>query len=196
MSLRRETAGSPARRPGYAAAVWGFAFAVPSFYWALGGLAGASTAVAPSLVELARERNPGFIAVLWVTGALKAAGGLLGLALVRRRPWGRAGDRLLQLSAWGAAVLLVWHGALFVGQGLLVQAGVVGVDPELLPVSRWYTYLWGPWFVAGGIAFALAARSRLRTVPADERRPARTAGVVGGLGALLLSAGALAAGIG
>jgi hypothetical protein len=33
--------------PGYAAAVWGFVFAVPSFYWALGGLTGASSTLTP-----------------------------------------------------------------------------------------------------------------------------------------------------
>lgn len=194
MSLLRETAGYQARWPGYAAAVWGFAFAVPSVYWAMGGMAGAGSTIAPSLVELARDRNPGFIAILWVTGVLKAIGGMLGLALVRRRTWGRGMNRLLQLSAWGAAVLLVWHGALFVVQGLLVQAHVIELDPELLPVSRWYTYLWGPWFVAGGITFVFAARTHLGGV--TDRRHAAIAGIVGGLGALVLSAVAMIAGIG
>ncbi|QHC26609.1 DUF3995 domain-containing protein [Streptomyces sp. GS7] len=193
-SLRRETASSLARWPGYAAAVWGFAFAVPSFYWAMGGLAGAASTISPSLVELARERNPGFITVLWVTGVLKVVGGMLGLSLVRRRTWGRGMNRLLQLTAWGAGVLLVWHGALFVGQGLLVQTHVIALAPELLPVSRWYTYLWGPWFVAGGLTFVFAARTHLSG--AADRRDAMIAGIVGGLGALALSATALIAGIG
>ncbi|MFK8906306.1 DUF3995 domain-containing protein [Streptomyces sp. YS-3] len=194
MSGRRETASSPARWPGFASAVWGFAFAVPSFYWAMGGLAGAESTIAPSLVDLARERNPGFLAVLWVTGVLKVVGGMLGLALVRRRAWGRGMNRLLQLSAWGAVVLLVWHGALFIGQGLLVQTHVIGIDPELRPISRWYTYLWGPWFVAGGVTFMFAARAHLSEVA--DRRPAMTAGLVGGLGALALSATAVITGIG
>ncbi|MFC8719500.1 DUF3995 domain-containing protein [Kitasatospora sp. NPDC057198] len=169
-------------------------FAVPSFYWALGGLVGASSTVSPTLVQLARERHPGFLAVLWVTGVLKVVGGALGLALASRRGWGRNANRLLQLAGWGAGVLLVWHGMLFVGQGLLVQAHVIGIAPELVPVSRWYTYLWGPWFVAGGVAFLLAARAHLRGVA--ERRDAAIAGAVGGLGALALSAAALLAGIG
>lgn len=194
MSLRLETVSGPARWPGRAAAVWGFVFAVPSFYWAMGGLAGASSTVAPSLVHLVQERNPGFIAVLWVTGALKIVGGMLGLALVHRRVWGCGMNRLLQLMAWGAGVLLVWHGALFVGQGLLVQADIIKLAPELVPISRWYTYLWGPWFVAGGVAFMFAARAHLNG--AADRRDATIAGMVGGLGALVLSAAALAAGIG
>ena len=169
-------------------------FAVPSFYWAIGGLAWASSTISPSLVQLAQERNPGFIAVLWATGVLKVVGGMLGLALVHRRVWGRGMSRLLQLMAWGAGVLLVWHGVLFVGQGLLVQAHIIKLAPELAPISRWYTYLWGPWFVAGGVAFMFAARTHLSGVA--ERRDAAIAGMVGGLGALALSTTALIAGIG
>ncbi|RLU94710.1 DUF3995 domain-containing protein [Streptomyces griseocarneus] len=160
----------------------------------MGGMAGAASTIAPSLVELARDRNPGFVAVLWVTGVLKVIGGLLGLALVHRRVWGRGMNRFLQLMAWGAGVLLIWHGALFVVQGLLVQTHVMSIDPELLTVSRWYTYLWGPWFVVGGLAFLLAARSHLANV--TDRRDARNTGLVGGAGALVLSAAALVAGIG
>jgi hypothetical protein len=44
------------RWPGYAAAVWGLLFAVPSFVWALGSTAGAQTTVSPSLVKLAQDR--------------------------------------------------------------------------------------------------------------------------------------------
>jgi hypothetical protein len=174
--------------------VWGFVFAVPSFYWAMGGWVGTASTISPSLVKLAQERNPGFIAVLWGTGVLKVVGGLLGLALVRRRAWGRGINRLLQLMAWGAGGLLVWHGALFIGQGLLVQAHIIELAPELMSVSRWYTYLWGPWFVVGGVAFMFAARTHLSGVA--DRRDATIAGIVGGLGALTLSAAALIAGIG
>jgi hypothetical protein len=194
MGLRLDTASRPATWPGHAAAVWGFVFAVPSFYWAMGGLTGASSTLAPSLIEMARERDPGFIAVLWVTGALKVVGALLGLALVHRHVWGRGMNCLLQLMAWGAGVLLVWHGVEFVGHGLLVQTHAIDIDPDLRSVSRWYTYLWGPWFVAGGIAFVLAARTHLSGVA--DHRDATIAGMVGGLGALALSATALIAGIG
>ncbi len=174
--------------------MWGFLFAVPSFYWALGGTAGASSTISPSLVQLVRDGDPGFVTVLWVTGALKIVGALLGLALARRRPWGRHTNRLLQLAAWGAAVLLAWHGALFVVQGLLVQAHIIELAPELVPVSRWYTYLWGPWFVAGGVAFALAARAHLAGLAGC--RGAVIAGAVGAVGALALSVAALIAGVG
>lgn len=160
----------------------------------MGSLVGASSTLAPALVELARDRDPGFIALLWVTAVLKVVGGLLGLALAHPRARGRGVERLLQLMGWGAGVLLVWHGVEFIGHGLLVETHVIGVDPDLRSVSRWYTYLWGPWFVAGGVAFILAARIHLNRVA--DRRDARTAGVVGGFGALVLSATALIAGMG
>ncbi|MER7211872.1 DUF3995 domain-containing protein [Streptosporangium sp. NPDC000239] len=195
MSLSLDATGHPARWPGYATAFWGFAFAVPSFCWALGiGLAGASTTLSPQLVELAARQDSGFITALWVTGVLKVVGAVLGLALIRRRPWGHGMNLLLQLTAWGAGVLLICHGAGFVVNGILVETNVVGIDPELRSVSRWYTYLWGPWFVAGGVAFLLAARAHLRGVA--ERRNAVIAGIIGGLGALAISVMLLIWGLG
>lgn len=194
MSSPTGGAGAPAARwPGYAAAVWGLVFAAPSFYWAIGGLTGAASTVSPSLVKLAQQRDPGIVAALWVTGALKLAGALLGLALARRRQSGRWPGRVLQFLAWGAGVLLIWHGVLFVGDGLLVQAHVLAMSPDLRAVSRWYTYLWGPWFVLGGLAFVQAARAgRRRTID----RHAATAAIAGGVGAAVLSAGALVVGLG
>jgi hypothetical protein len=180
------------RWPGYAAAVWGFLFAVPSFVWALGVTVGAQTTVSPSLVELAQDRVTWFVVVLWVTGVLKVIGALIGLGLTRR--WGIMTGRLLVCCGWGAAVLLIWHGALFVIQGVLVETGVMAIDPELRSISRWYLYLWGPWFVLGGLAFGAAAWAYMRT--SADRRGGRVAGLVGALGALGLSVIALLAGIG
>ncbi|WP_244287366.1 hypothetical protein [Amycolatopsis rubida] len=40
---------------------------------------------------------------------------------------------------------------------MLVKTGVVAVDPALSDLAGWYLYLWGPWFIAGGLAFAGAA---------------------------------------
>lgn len=70
----------------YAACAWAFLFAVPSFYWAAGGTGGLQSTVSPDLVRLTHERVPWFMAVLWITGAMKVFAGLVALALVRR--WG------------------------------------------------------------------------------------------------------------
>ncbi|MFE7215794.1 hypothetical protein ACFY0A_43575 [Streptomyces sp. NPDC001698] len=54
---------------------------------------------------MAGRWDPGFIAVVWITGALKIAGALFSLSLVR--PWGRVVPRPLMLTAgWGGAALL------------------------------------------------------------------------------------------
>lgn len=64
---------------GYAACVWMLVFAAMSFYWALGGTVGLTTVSLGQ--ELAGE--PWFIRLLWLTGILMVAGGLLALALVQ-----------------------------------------------------------------------------------------------------------------
>ncbi|MGI5241277.1 DUF3995 domain-containing protein [Dactylosporangium sp. CA-139066] len=181
-----------ARWPGYAAAAWGVLFAVPSLFWALGNDFGASTTVSPSLVELAQDGVAWFLAVLWATVVLKLVAAAIGLGLTRS--WGPAAGRLLVCCGWGAGVLLAWHGLLFIVQGLLVEAGAVAIDPALRGISRWYLYLWGPWFLLGGLAFAAAARRYVRRSP--DGRATRIAGLVGAGGALALSAAALVSGLG
>ncbi|GHG74670.1 DUF3995 domain-containing protein [Streptomyces griseocarneus] len=178
--------------PGLAAALWGLLFAVPSFAWAMGFTFGARTTVSPSLVKLADDRVAWFVAVLWVTGLLKVFGALLGVGLTRRR--GRRIGRLLAFCGGGAAVLLVWHGGFFVAHGVLVEAGARSVAPDLAGLTRWYLCLWGPWFIAGGLAFAAATMRYVRRL--DTRGELRLHGAVGALGALLLSLASMITGIG
>ncbi|WP_037356327.1 DUF3995 domain-containing protein [Amycolatopsis orientalis] len=174
--------------PGYAAAVWGVLFAIPSFGWATGCTFGAQSTVSPSLVELAQDRVPWFVAVLVGTGLLKAFGAVIGVGLTR--PRGRRLGRTMVFCGSAAAILLTWHGGLFVVQGVLVKAGAVA-PAELV---NWYLYLWGPWFIAGGLAFAGAVAEYLRRCA--DRRALTRCGVVGALGALALSVAAVATGIG
>ncbi|MFJ6613490.1 DUF3995 domain-containing protein [Streptomyces sp. NPDC091289] len=178
--------------PGVAVAAWGFLFAAPSFVWALGGTFGLQTTVAPPLVKLAHDRVTWFLAVLWVTGFLKLFGALIGIALMRRR--GKWTGRLTVFCGGGATVLLVWHGCQFVIHGVLVEAGARAVAPDLVGLTGWYLCLWGPWFIAGGLAFAAAdARYVCRH---DGRREVRLCGAAGALSALLLSLVSVATGIG
>lgn len=184
----RPTAGRALRShleewPGYAIAVWGVLFAVPSFVWAMGGTLGAQSTVAPSLVKLAHDGVPWFLAVLWVTGFLKLFGALIGVGLTR--PLGRRISRFMVFCGGGATVLLFWHGGLFVVHRVLVEAGAVSVEPGLAGLTRWYLYLWGPWFIAGGLAFAAATARYLRRL--EARRVVRLYGAAGALGALCLS---------
>jgi hypothetical protein len=181
-----------ARWQGGAAAAWAFLFAVPSLLWALGNDFGASTTVSPSLIKLAHDRVAWFVAVFWATVILKLAGAAIGAGLMRR--WNAPSGRLLVCCGWGAAVVLVWHGLLFVVQGILVEVGAVAVAPASRGISRWYLYLWGPWFVLGGLAFGAAAWAYARA--SSDRRGERVAAVVGAAGGLGLSVIALIAGLG
>jgi hypothetical protein len=186
-------------RPGawtaYAACAWAFLFAAQSLYHAAGGRAGLGTSFSPEITRLALERVPWFVALLWVVFALKVVAGMLALALVR--PWGGALPRpLLLVLAWGAGVLLAWHGGLFVVGGALALGGAVPApeDPTLRAVLRWYVFVWGPWFLLGGALFAAAALSYLRRSP--DRRAGIAFSALGALGALALSVAMLAMGVG
>ncbi|GAA1023332.1 MULTISPECIES: DUF3995 domain-containing protein [Amycolatopsis] len=178
--------------PGYAAAVWGVLFAIPSFVWATGNTFGATSTVSPSLVKLAQDRVPWFVAVLVITGLLKAFGAVVGVSLTQ--PRGQWLSRTMVFCGAAAAILLTWHGGLFVVQGVLVKTGAVAIDPALSDLINWYLYLWGPWFIAGGLAFAGAVALYVRN--RDDRRTLARYGAAGALGALALSVAAVATGIG
>lgn len=179
--------------PGHAAAAWGVLFAVPSFVWATGDTFGAQSTVSPSLVKLARDGVPWFLTVLVVTGFLKLFGALVGIGLTQ--PRGSRISRLMVFCGGGAATLLTWHGSLFVVHGALVESGAVSVEPDLAGLTDWYLYLWGPWFVIGGLMFAVATALYVRQRGGD-RRKLRLYGTVGALGALVLSLASTATGIG
>ncbi|MGW1867755.1 DUF3995 domain-containing protein [Streptomyces mauvecolor] len=181
----------PGGWPGRAAAAWGLLFAVPSFVWAMGSTLGAESTVSPSLMKLAHDRVTWFVTVLWVTGFLKLFGAVLGIGLTRRR--GTWISRLLVFCGGGATVLLVWHGCLFVAHGVLVEAGALSAAPDLAGLTRWYLYLWGPWFIVGGLAFAAAT---IRYVRRQDALRERLYAAVGALGAALLSLAATVGGIG
>ncbi len=165
----------------YGACGWSFLFAALSFYWALGGTAGAET-VSPEIVQLARAHVPWFIAVLWLTAILKVCSGFVALALIQ--PWGRrVPSWILLLLAWGAGTLFFVHGGLFFAVGFLALSGAISVrTPET--VLRWDTFLWGPWWLIGGILFLLAAWIYARRLP--NRRVSLVFSALGVSGALVL----------
>ncbi|WP_306060204.1 hypothetical protein [Natronococcus wangiae] len=56
--------------------------------------------LSPTIQALARERDPEFVASMWITGVLKIGGGMLALLLVR--PLGEwVPRRLVLVMAWG-----------------------------------------------------------------------------------------------
>jgi len=112
--------------------------------------------------------------------ALEVSGGILALALVKT--WGaRVGRRLLLTANGAAGAVLVLGGGASVLAGAAVLGGVVmpstAVDEYGL---GWHVFFWDPWFLAWGVALALAvARRRRQTrapvVKAPHDRPITTA---------------------
>lgn len=151
------SAGSESGWAGYAAGGWAVLFAAQSFYYAAGGTAGAETwpgAIAAPVLA----RDPGWVAIMWGTGAAKLVGGVLALALVR--PWGRALPRGLLLAAgWAAGGLLLLYGAAnLVQHGLMVGGAVAIPDGLGARSARWHLWLWDPWWMVGGGLFLAATR--------------------------------------
>jgi len=141
---------------GYTACALALLSAVPSFYWALGGTAGLDT-VGGAIEELARTRDTGGVALGIGAGALKVAGGLLALALVR--PWGRViPRRLLLAAAWSASTVLTVYGGVLVAVGALVLTGVIRpAAPVDWTALRWHVLFWDPWFLVWGLLLGAAA---------------------------------------
>src|SRR5215472_514505 len=156
----------------YAAAVAAFAYALVSLYWAVGGHGLVST-VGGYVEQFARRGGAVPVLVALAATALKVAGGLLALALVR--PWGRVVPRRwLLLGSAGASVLLVVYGGLNVLAGALVLSGVIhpagSVDRAAL---RWHVGVWYLWFLVWGILLAVATIGyRRRTAHRSATLPA------------------------
>ncbi len=150
--------GTVSKWAGYAASLWMFVFAAMSFYWGLGGTAGLET------VAIGQEfaGNSWFIAVLWLTGGLKLIGGVLALALVQS--WGQLlSRRLVLVFAWAVSCLLVVHGVDFVVQGALTDDGfITSTTTGTWTATHWQTFVWGPWWLLGGLCFSLATWSYQR----------------------------------
>lgn len=149
----------------YAAGAWALLFAALHAYWAAGGTAGAGT-IGGGIEELAVARDPGFVALLWGTGAVFVAEALLALALVR--PWGGNFPRWVLLgAAWAVGVGMAAYGALQLAvTGTVTVLKVTGLLSIPGPVDwtgiRWHLMLWDPWWLLGGILFIVAAWSYQR----------------------------------
>lgn len=147
----------------YAACAWAFAFAALSAYWAAGGTAGIE-ANAPAITAPVLARDPAWIALMWGTAALKVVAGLLALALAGLS-WSRALPRRLLLAAgWSAvAVMGLYEGAASWVQHALMVAGVIATPAGLgRTAAQWHLWLWDPWWLAGGVLFAIATWRYMR----------------------------------
>jgi hypothetical protein len=139
----------------YGAAVLAFAYAAVSLYWAAGGTALLAT-VGGAIEEVGRRGGLPAIALGSAAAVLKAAGGMLALALIR--PWGRAiPRRWLRTVAGLASAVLICYGALYVTAGALALSGAVHLaGPVDRAALRWHVALWDMWFLVWGLLLAIA----------------------------------------
>jgi hypothetical protein len=152
-------------RLAYAACAWALAFAASGFYWAAGGTVLLDT-IGGEIGRRTRARDPDFVAVGWVTNGLKVIAAVLVLALVR--PFGERLPRrpIAGLLVIGGVLLVVYETAELV-QHLLKAVGAI--DRNGLDDTAVYGHLllWDPWWILGGVLFALAGwRSRRVRAPA------------------------------
>jgi len=98
-SLAGVAVGPVVRAAAWGALGVGLLNAAVSAYWALGGTAGLNT-IGGQIEEMARAREPSALAVVWAVVAVKIAGAVLGVMLLRAgslplasSPAGRHGDR-------------------------------------------------------------------------------------------------------
>ncbi len=80
---------------------------------------------------------------------------VLALALVR--PWGRRFPRrLLLVGAWGTGAVLVVHAVPTVPDWVALAAGRLAPG-DLTATEGFVTFLYEPFFLAGGVLYVLAA---------------------------------------
>lgn len=153
MRRRPEPAGAESSTYwGWVACLWAIAFAGLHFYWAVGGDVGLSVSAGP----LATERPLWFVvAGLWGVGGLCLLGALLARVLARPESRG-APARVARRLGWAVSAFLLVRG---VGIEVLLLTGAAHLDASVSQEQRaWTLALWNPWFIAGGLAFGLAAR--------------------------------------
>jgi hypothetical protein len=162
---------SHARLPAYAAVAWSLLFAAYSFYGALGGELGVDQ-LAADIREDAEARESGFVAELWVAGALKLVAAALALALAFRL--GQAPrNRVLLVAGWLLAAGLLVYGAANMVQFGLMKAGAIDTPDSVGTYAvDWYLFLWEPIWLLGGAAFAAAAWAYQRHTPPERSEAA------------------------
>jgi hypothetical protein len=142
--------------PARAAFWWSLLFGLLSLYWASGGEVGLGT-LARSIQDAARDGDDAMRLTTIVTGLLKIAAGLL--ALLTLRPLGGRRLRTVLLSLlWGVAFIYILYGAFGFIEKLLMATGALAVPDGLGDDAViWYLLLWEPWWLLGGILFAMTA---------------------------------------
>ncbi|MFC4908827.1 DUF3995 domain-containing protein [Actinomadura gamaensis] len=147
--VARLVSGEVAGRPfAYLAALWGVLFSAVHVYWLADGRLG--------LPDGRSIYGTPALLVIDVI-AIPASLGATGMALALVRPWGRRlPSRALAVTVWGTAALLVLHALPSVPDWAALLVGARD-SADFTSEERFATFLYEPWFLTGGILFAVAA---------------------------------------
>jgi hypothetical protein len=153
--------------------VLAFGYAAVSLYWAAGGRAMLTT-VGGFAATMSGAGGAGAVLVLSLVVAIKAAGGLLALALIGPpRPW-RPRRELFIVAMAGSAVLVL-YGMVQVAAEILVETGAITPRAPDFVALRWHLGLWDLWFLIWGLLLMIAAIGYWRAT-AGRTIPVRPAG--------------------
>lgn len=148
------------RSAAYLAAAWAIVFAVPHLYWATGRTEGLGTALNADVVRdagVGMAVSCGAIALFCLCGAAAA----LGTAHDWPERFGRRVRRALVGLTWFGAVLLITRSVDIYVVFTLALTGVQHVpaaqQADFVHLSRWFMFLYLPWFTLGAIAWTRLA---------------------------------------
>jgi hypothetical protein len=161
ISRRERTAGTAPPAPTWAlvAAAWAALFALPSFYWALGGDFATGTIAADVEAALGWAAEPWALLLVGLAKLLLAAFalsfGVIDLGLSRR--WHANAGKAL-----GGG--LVAYGILNLTDHALMLTGATDIPPALGESAAWWHALfWDPYWILGGVLLTLAASDYRRS---------------------------------
>ncbi len=139
---------------GYLAGGLLLAHAVLSLYWTLGGTAGLEL-LTDGIREHAEAREAWFLGMLWGVVVLKAAVGLLAIAIAREFVF-PVPRWMPLLAVWGAGAVLTFYGLSQIVS--LSMGGLILNEGQHLPAAFWaYLLLWAPLWLVIGVTSLLTA---------------------------------------
>ncbi len=177
MIVPTDRALHPLNRAGQIAAVvviiWGIGTGLLSIGWALGSDLGLDT-LGTRIQEQAREREPGFIATVWLSAGARllvaALGAALLAALVGR---GQLPRLVLLMTGYAGGGGLALYGLAGMVQAALAATGLITVPASMGEHAvRWYLLLWEPLWLIAGLALLVSTDACRRLTRSTSSRAA------------------------
>jgi hypothetical protein len=137
----------------YAGAIWCFGFALMSFYWAVGGMAGTKS-LGGVIYQKILVREAGFIALVWVTGFFKLFGGMFLLLLLKR--WTLLINRIFYLLSLVGGIFIFLYGLANFITLLLSSIGLLSLQIDHYALKGRLLF-WEPFWMLGVVLFILSA---------------------------------------